>query len=95
MLMLNPENGYTTLEFSPFQCASLARACYFASEQSYDPDIELWRTSAGLFHACAVAGYAQWHMSAPDLEALLDQLARLNLRKDDHDDKSQLNGHKP
>ena len=91
---LNFENGYVIIELSPFQCASLAKACHFASEHSYDVDIDFWRTLAALFHACTIAGFAQWQMSSPDLEALLEQLAMLNLRRNDDDDKSRLNGHK-
>jgi hypothetical protein len=48
-----------------------------------------------LFHACTVAGFAQWHLSGPDLEALLHQLDLLNLSRNDDHDKSKLNGHKP
>lgn len=93
--MLNFENGYLTIELSPFQCANLAKACHFASEQSCNAEIEFWRTLAALFHACTIAGYAQWQMSSPDLEALLEQLAMLNLKKDNNDTpKSGLNGHK-
>jgi hypothetical protein len=92
--MLSFENGYVTIELSPFQCATLAKACYFASEESCDADIEIWRTLAALFHACSVAGFAQWHMTSSDLETLLEQLAMLNLRKDDNDGHtSRLNGH--
>ena len=79
--ILNFENGYMMIEFSPLQCAQLAKACYFASEQSHDEDIEIWRTLAALFHACTIIGYAQWHMSSADLEALLHQLDLLNLRR--------------
>lgn len=93
---LDFENGYVTIELSPFQCASLAKACYFASEYSYDPDNEAWRTLATLFHACTIAGFAQWHLGEPDLEALLHQLDLLNLRRNDNnDDNSKLNGHEP
>ncbi len=93
--MLNFKNGYVTIELSPFQCASLAKACHFASEQSFDPEIEVWRTLAVLFHACTIVGYAQWHMCGPDLEALLEQLAMLNLGRDSHNDhKDSSNGHK-
>ena len=81
--IVNFENGYLTIELSPFQCASLARACHFASEYSYDADIEVWRTLAALFHACTIAGFAQWHLSDPDLEALLQQLDLLKLRRND------------
>ena len=88
------ENGYVTIELSPFQCADIATACHFASEYSFDEKIDVWRTLAALFHACAIAGFAQWHLSGPDLEALLHQLDLLNLRRDDNDDKSKLNGHK-
>ena len=91
---LDFENGYVTIELSPFQCATLAKACYFASEQCCEAEIEHWRTLAALFHACSVAGFSQWHMSSPDLEALLEQLTMLNLRKDNNDPKSGLNGHK-
>jgi hypothetical protein len=93
--MLNFENGYVTIELSPFQCATLAKACYFASEQSCEAEIDFWRTLAALFHACCVAGFAQWHMSGPDLEALLEQLDLLNLRRNNKDsDQDKLNGHK-
>jgi hypothetical protein len=93
--MLNFENGYVTIELSPFQCATLAKACYFASEQSCEAEIDFWRTLAALFHACSVAGFAQWQMSNPDLEALLEQLAILNLRKSNNDPpKNSPNGHK-
>lgn len=89
------ENGYVTIELSPFQCANLAKACHFASEQSCEADIEFWRTLADLFHACTIAGYAQWHMSSPDLEALLEQLTILNLRRDNNDlPKGGSNGYK-
>jgi hypothetical protein len=89
------ENGYVTIELSPFQCANLAKACQFASEQSCEAEIEFWRTLADLFHACTVAGFAQWHMSSPDLEALFEQLAMLNLGRNNNDTpKNGLNGHK-
>ncbi|NIP25104.1 MAG: hypothetical protein GWN55_02265 [Phycisphaerae bacterium] len=92
--MLNVENGYVTIKLSPFQCATLAKACLLANEQSFDSDIEVCRTLAALFHACTIAGYAQWHLSGPDLEALLKQLAMLNLGSEDNDaPKSRLNGH--
>jgi hypothetical protein len=92
--MLTFDDGYVTIQLSLFQCATLAKACYFASEGSCEAEIELWRTLAALFHACCVAGYAQWHLSSPDLEVLLEQLAMLNLRKGGNDDdKSRLNGH--
>ena len=89
------ENGYVTIELSPFQCADIAEACHFASEYSFDEKMDAWRTLAALFHACTIAGFAQWHLSGPGLEALLHQLDLLNLRRNDDDDKSKLNGHKP
>lgn len=92
--MPNFENGYVTIEFSPFQCADLAEACRFASEYSFNEKIDTWRTFADLFHACTVAGFAQWHLSDPDLAAFLHQLDLLNLSKSNND-KSKLNGHKP
>ena len=91
---LNFENGYVTIELSPFQCADIAEACHFASEYSFDEKVDAWRTLAALFHTCTVAGFAQWHMSGPDLEALLHQLDLLNLRRNDDNDNSRWNGHK-
>lgn len=79
MSLLKIENGYITLELSPFQCATLAKACHFASEQSLDEQIDTWRTLAALFHACTIASFAQWQMVDPELEVLFDQLAQLNL----------------
>ena len=88
------DNGYVTIEFSPFQCANLAKACYFASKESMDENVEIWRTLADLFYACTVAGFAQWHMSSPDLEALFYQLELLKLReKHKGDNNDKLNGH--
>ena len=79
--MLNFENGYVTIELSPCQCADIAAACHFASEYSFEEKVDAWRTLAALFHACTVAGFAQWHLSGSDLEALLHQLDLLNLTK--------------
>ncbi len=81
--MLNFEDGYVTIELSPFQCASLAKACHFASEKSFDPDIDNWRTLASLFHACTVVGLTQWQMSKSELEAVLKELENLNFGQDD------------
>lgn len=92
--ILNFENGYVIIELSPFQCADIATACHFASKYSFDEKIDTWRTLATLFHACTVAGFAQWHLSGPDLEALLHQLDLLNLSRNGDDDKSKWNGHK-
>ncbi len=80
---LSFKEGYVTIELSPFQCATLAKACYFASEQSLEPDIDNWRTLAALFHACTVVGLTQWQMSESELKELLAQLAELNLSQDD------------
>ena len=93
--LLDFENGYVTIELSPFQCADIAAACHFASETSFDEKIDAWRTLAALFHACTIAGFAQWHLASPDLEALLHQLDLLNLSRNDDGDKSRQNDHKP
>jgi len=94
--MLNLENGHLTIELSPFQCASLAKACHLAGTQSCEAELEIWRTLAALFQACTIAGYAQWHMTDLELEALRAQLAILNLRNDDSQhDHGRLNGHMP
>ena len=87
------KNGYVTIELSPFQCANIAEACYFASEYSFDEKVDTWRTLAALFHACTVAGFAQWHLSGPELEALLQQLDLLNLGRNNDHGKNKLNGH--
>ncbi len=79
MKALSIEDGNVTIQLSAYQCASLARACCFASDRSVSGDIEFWRTLAALFQACAIAGYAQWHMCPCDLEALVGQLAIVGL----------------
>jgi hypothetical protein len=56
MRNLNIENGYVTIQLSAAQCAILAKACRFASEETLSDDIDHWRTMAALFHACAIAG---------------------------------------
>ena len=74
MKTLNIENGYVTIQLSAAQCTTLAKACQFASEETLCENLDHWRTFAVLFHACAIAGYAQWHMCSPDVETLNDQL---------------------
>ncbi len=92
--LLNFENGYVTIELSPFQCASLAKACHFASEQSLDQEIDDWRTLASLFHACTAVGVTQWQMSKSELEEVFEHLANLNLGGY-HTPKDRQNGHNP
>lgn len=70
MKTLNIKNGYITIQLSAAQCATIAKACYFASNETLSDDIDYWRTLAALFHACAIAGYAQWQMCPLDITAL-------------------------
>ena len=79
MKTLNIENGYVTIQLSAGQCATLAKACKFASEETLCENLDHWRTFAALFHACTIAGYAQWHMCPSDVEALDDQLCIVGL----------------
>lgn len=72
-------NGYITIQLSAAQCATLAKACRFASEETLSEDIDHWRTLAALFHACAIAGYAQWQMRPLDMAALDKQLFIVDL----------------
>ncbi len=72
-------NGYITIQLSAAQCATLAKACRFASEETLSEDIDHWRTLAALFHACAIAGYAQWQMCPLDMAALDKQLFIVDL----------------
>jgi hypothetical protein len=81
MKTLNIKDGYTTIQLSSFQCASLARACHLASEKTFSDDIDFWRTLAALFQACAIAGYAQWQMCPYDVEALNEQLDMVDLQE--------------
>lgn len=79
MKTLNVENGYVTIQLSAAQCATLAKACRFASEETLSEDIDHWRTMAALFHACAIAGYAQWHTCPLDIAAVDEQLFIIGL----------------
>jgi len=80
---LDFKNGYITIELSPYQCASLAKACQFASEKTLTSDIDDWRTLAALFQACTVASFTQWQLSQTELNELQAQLATLNMSKPD------------
>ncbi len=77
--LLNFEDGYVTIELSPFQCADIAQACHFASEYSFDEKIDDWRTLAALFHACTAVGFTQRHMSKSELEEVFEHMTELNL----------------
>jgi hypothetical protein len=74
--------------------SSVMKGRFKAELSNLEKTIDAWRTLAALFHACTVAGFAQWHLSGPDLEALLHQLDLLNLRRNDDDDESRWNGYK-
>ena len=86
MKTLNIRNGYVTVRLSAAQCATIARACQFASERTLTYDIDHWRTMAVLFQACAIAGYAQWQMCASDLQALEEQLYLAGLEEDEFEE---------
>lgn len=79
MKMLSIKNGYVTLQLSAAQCAALAKACQVAGEETLSQDIDHWRTLALLFHACAIASYAQWQMCSCDIAALERQLLIVGL----------------
>ncbi len=74
MKPLSIREGHITLRLSPSQCAMIARACRFAGEETFGGEVEVWRTMGTLFQACAIAGFAQWHMGAGDLQALDDEM---------------------
>lgn len=91
---INFEHGHLTIELTPYQCARLAKACYVASDKSFDQDIDDWRTLSALFHACAVVCFTQWQMSQADLDELKEQLESLYLSHSDHDaGNDRRNGH--
>ncbi|MDM8520213.1 hypothetical protein QUF64_09205 [Anaerolineales bacterium HSG6] len=77
--IINIEHGQLTIELSPFQCASLAKACHLTCEKTGSPDVDEWRVLGTLFQACSMIGLAQWHMSQAQLEALTEQLVALQL----------------
>ena len=81
MKTLNVENGYVTIRLSAAQCVTLAKACRFASEETLCENIDHWRTMAVLFHACAIASYAQWQMCPLDVAALNEQLLMAGLQE--------------
>ena len=77
--LLHPELAYVTwhndivtLELSARQCASLAKACWFAGQNSPDKDADRWLTLAALFQACAIAGFGQWQMGPAELAELAE-----------------------
>ena len=76
---ISRQNEMITLELSARQCASLAKACWFAAQRNPGQDGEGWSTLAGLFQACAIAGLAQWQMRSRDIEALEADLKGLGL----------------
>jgi hypothetical protein len=57
----------------------MAKACRFASDKSFSSDIDHWRSLAAIFHACAIAGFAQWHMGPLDIATLDEQLFVIGL----------------
>ncbi len=68
MKALTIRNGYTTTRLTRLQCATLSQACWFASQEGLDPDLDHWRTMAALFHCCvAAAGSAPGPLFPPTL----------------------------
>ena len=72
------QDGYVTLELSPFQCASLAKACQVACEHSLRPERDHWRSLGLLFQACLVAGLGQAQLSSAEAAAVIEQVDKLN-----------------
>lgn len=80
MQPIDIQNGCVNLCLTPSQCASLAKACQFASRHAFSNEIDQWHTFAALFHACAVAGFAQWHMCPTDTSQMDRELEISGLR---------------
>ncbi len=66
------DNGYTTLRLPRVHWASLSRVCWFAAQESPDKEAAFWSLLGGLFHACAVAGFAQWHLGPAEAAVLAE-----------------------
>ncbi len=81
MQMIDIKDGCLILCLTPPQCASLAKACQFAGHHTLSDEIDHWRTFAALFHAGAVAGFAQWHMCPVDAQAVDMQLEMSGLQE--------------
>lgn len=81
MQLIDVKDGCIILHLTPPQCASLAKACHYAGHHTLSDEIDHWRTFAALFHACAVAGFAQWHMTPVDASAVERQLEISGLRE--------------
>ena len=77
--LLTFQDGYISIELSPYQCASLAKACHLACEHSLSAETDHWRSLGQLFQACCVAGLSHWQMSQADLEAVMEQVHMLNV----------------
>ncbi len=82
------KNGYTTLRLARVQWASLSRACWFASEDGLDPDLDHWRTLAALCHCCATAGPPPEDLFPPAI--VRPELAYLTWEKDTKDMKDMI-----
>ena len=78
---VNQDDKMTALELSAGQCISLAKACYFASKESPDTEVDHWLTFAWTFHACAFAALGQNQMTAEDLELVEEQLINSGLQE--------------
>ena len=61
------QDGYVRLPFSRRQCAALSRACWFAGQESLDPERETWSLWAALFHTCAATDPPGDALGPPDL----------------------------
>lgn len=72
-------SGEITIRLSPAQCAILAKICHQAYSTTFSGEIDEWRTFETLFHACAVAGFAQQHLCPHNEIALNEQLSSVGL----------------
>jgi hypothetical protein len=79
--LIDIKDGCVILHLTPPQCASLAKACQFAGHHTFSDEIDYWRTFAALFYACAMAGFAQWHMHPVDAAEVDRQLEISGLGK--------------
>ncbi|MDM8519260.1 hypothetical protein QUF64_04380 [Anaerolineales bacterium HSG6] len=81
MKLIDIKDGTITIELNPPMCQVLLNMSRTACQHTNTEALDQYQLLAAFFHACCIASYSQWHISAETAEIVNEQLMMVGLRE--------------
>ena len=81
MQLIDIKDGTITIELNPPMCQTLLNMSRTACQHTNTEAIDQYQLLAAFFHACTIASYSQWHISAETAEIVNEQLMMIGVRE--------------